>query len=63
MAQVRGFYPDPDGNSLGKYSGSFETIGALVYRGRDTDALREFARRLAFNVLIGNGDAHLKIGR
>jgi serine/threonine-protein kinase HipA len=60
MAQVRGVYPDPDGNAPGKYSGSFETIGALVYRGRDTDALGEFARRLAFNVLIGNGDAHLK---
>lgn len=54
MAQVRGFYPDD------KYSGTFETIGALVYRRRDVDALREFARRLAFNILIGNGDAHLK---
>lgn len=54
MAQVRGFYPDH------KYSGSFETIAALVYRRRDVEALREFARRLAFNVLIGNGDAHLK---
>ncbi|MCG6863658.1 MAG: type II toxin-antitoxin system HipA family toxin [Chromatiaceae bacterium] len=60
MAQVRGVYPDGEGNSPGKYSGSFETIGALVYRGHDTSALREFARRLAFNVLIGNGDAHLK---
>jgi serine/threonine-protein kinase HipA len=54
IAQVRGFYPD------NKYSGSFETVGALVYRGRDVEALREFARRLAFNILIGNGDAHLK---
>lgn len=60
MAQVRGVYPDADGSSPGKYSGSFETIGALLYRGRDTSALQEFARRLAFNVLIGNGDAHLK---
>ncbi len=59
LAQVRGFYPDPH-LSQGKYSGSFETIGALLYRGRDPEALREFARRLAFNVLIGNGDAHLK---
>jgi serine/threonine-protein kinase HipA len=40
--------------------GSFETIAALVYRNRDIEALREFARRLAFNMLIGNGDAHLK---
>jgi len=54
MAQVRGFYPDA------KYLGSFETIAALVYRRRDVEALREFARRLAFNFLIGNGDAHLK---
>lgn len=60
MAQVRGVYPDSDGNSRGKYSGSFDTIAALFYRGRDTSALQEFARRLAFNVLIGNGDAHLK---
>jgi len=54
MAQVRGFYPDA------KYSGTFETVGALVYRQRDINALREFARRLAFNIIIGNGDAHLK---
>ncbi|MGY0776759.1 type II toxin-antitoxin system HipA family toxin [Azospirillum argentinense] len=54
MAQVRGFYPEE------KYSGSFETIAALTYRNHDVDSLREFARRMAFNVLIGNGDAHLK---
>lgn len=54
MAQVRGFYPDA------KYQGSFETVGALTYRGHDVEALREFARRLVFNILIGNGDAHLK---
>lgn len=54
LAQVRGFYPEQ------KYDGTFETIGALIYRGRDTLALREFAKRLAFFILIGNGDAHLK---
>lgn len=54
MAQVRGFYPEE------KYSGSFETIAALTYRNHDVDSLREFARRMVFNVLIGNGDAHLK---
>jgi serine/threonine-protein kinase HipA len=54
FAQVRGFYPDE------RYAGSYETLGALVYRRHDTAALREFARRLAFSVLIGNGDAHLK---
>jgi serine/threonine-protein kinase HipA len=54
LAQVRGFYPDD------KYVGTFETIGALAFRGHDTEALQEFARRLAFNVLIRNGDSHLK---
>jgi serine/threonine-protein kinase HipA len=54
LAQVRGFYADD------KYLGSFETLGNLIYRRRDVEALREFARRLTFNILIGNGDAHLK---
>lgn len=54
FAQVRDVYPDD------KYLGSMETVAALAYRGRDVRALREFARRLAFIVLIGNGDAHLK---
>lgn len=54
LAQVRGFYPEH------KYRGDFETVAALLYRGHDLDALREFARRLTFNLLIGNGDAHLK---
>lgn len=54
LAQVRGFYPEE------KYRGSFETLAALIYRRRDTVSLIEFAKRLAFNILIGNGDAHLK---
>jgi serine/threonine-protein kinase HipA len=54
LAQVRNFYAGD------KYQGNFETVAALLYRGRDTESLREFARRLAFDVLIGNGDAHLK---
>lgn len=54
LAQVKDVYPHE------KYHGSFETIAALVYRGHDLFALREFARRLAFCVMIGNGDAHLK---
>jgi serine/threonine-protein kinase HipA len=54
LAQVRGFYPDD------KYKGTFETVGALIYRRHDTRSLVEFAKRLAFNILIGNGDAHLK---
>lgn len=54
LAQVRGFYADD------KYLGSCETVANLIYRRRDVEALREFSRRLAFNILIGNGDAHLK---
>ena len=54
LAQVRGFWPDK------KYEGSYETVAALVYRNHDSVALREFSRRLMFNILIGNGDAHLK---
>lgn len=54
FAQVRGKYPEE------KYFGTFETLAALIYRGRDIESLREFARRLAFNCIIGNGDAHLK---
>ena len=54
LAQVRGFYSDE------KYAGSFETVGALVYRGHDNRSLREFIRRLTVNLLLGNGDAHLK---
>lgn len=54
FAQVRGFYPQA------KYSGSFETVMNLAYRRIDYASLDEAVRRVAFNVLIGNGDAHLK---
>lgn len=54
MAQVRNVYSER------KYSGNYETIASLIYRGHDVEGLREFARRLAFNILISNGDAHLK---
>jgi serine/threonine-protein kinase HipA len=54
LAQVRNVYPDR------KYTGSFEAVASLVYRRRDLPALAEFARRLAFIVLVTNGDAHLK---
>jgi len=54
LAQVRNFYPE------GKYRGNFETVASLIYRNHDVAALREFARRLTFIILIGNGDAHLK---
>jgi serine/threonine-protein kinase HipA len=54
FAQVRGFYPED------KYSGTFETVLGLCYRGRDSGSLAEGVRRIAFNVCIRNGDAHLK---
>jgi serine/threonine-protein kinase HipA len=54
LAQVKDIYPRE------KYLGSFDTVAALVYRGHDLDSLHEFARRLTFSILIGNGDAHLK---
>src|SRR5262249_20179877 len=40
FAQVRDKYPQA------KYEGSFETVAALAYRGRDLKALHEVARRL-----------------
>lgn len=54
LAQVRNVYPED------KYLGNYETVAALAYRGHDLNSLREFARRLAFTILIANGDAHLK---
>lgn len=54
FAQVRNFVPGR------KYDGSFETLAGLVYRGVDAASLVEFVRRLAFNVLVDNADAHLK---
>ncbi len=54
FAQVRGIYADD------KYHGSFETVAALAYRGRHTDDLHEVARRIGFNLLVRNADAHLK---
>lgn len=54
LAQVRNVYAER------KYLGNYETVASLFYRGHDVGALREFARRLAFDVLITNGDAHLK---
>jgi serine/threonine-protein kinase HipA len=56
LAQVRNVYP----YGGGKYQGTFETVAALIYRRQDLPALREFARRMAFNILVSNGDAHLK---
>jgi serine/threonine-protein kinase HipA len=54
FAQVRDKYPQD------KYQSSFETVAAIAYRGHDLTSLREAARRMAFSMAIGNGDAHLK---
>lgn len=54
LAQVRSLYPSR------KYAGNFETVASLIYRGHDKAALVEFVRRLAFCIVISNGDAHLK---
>lgn len=54
FAQVKGVYADD------KYKGSFETVAALAHRGQHTDDLHEVARRIGFNVLVRNADAHLK---
>ncbi len=54
FAQVRDKYPEA------KYEGTFETVAALAHRGHDVSALAEAVRRIAFCVVIGNGDAHLK---
>lgn len=54
FAQVRDVWPGR------KYEGSYETLAGLVHRGRDVASLQELVRRLAFNVLVGNADGHLK---
>ncbi|MEV5529869.1 type II toxin-antitoxin system HipA family toxin [Streptomyces prunicolor] len=54
FAQVRDKYPQD------KYQSAFETVAAIAYRGHDLASLREAARRIAFSVVVGNGDAHLK---
>ncbi|MFF2186466.1 type II toxin-antitoxin system HipA family toxin [Streptomyces sp. NPDC058155] len=54
FAQVRDKY------ARDKYQSTFETVAALSFRGHDVDSLREAARRIAFSLAVGNGDAHLK---
>ncbi len=57
FAQVRDVYPSPADL---KYQGSYETLAMLVHRGHDDASLRELVRRLAFNAVVDNTDAHLK---
>ena len=55
FAQVFGLFPDD------KYRRrSAANIAAVLWAETDEESIREFVRRLAFTVLIGNGDMHLK---
>ncbi|MGQ7538447.1 type II toxin-antitoxin system HipA family toxin, partial [Streptococcus suis] len=55
FAQVFGVYPED------KYKkASFRNLISVVAAESDHDDIAEFIRRLTFNVLIGNGDMHLK---
>nr|WP_189637068.1 MULTISPECIES: type II toxin-antitoxin system HipA family toxin [unclassified Rhizobium] len=55
FAQVFDVYPED------KYKkASFRNLAAVVAAESDHDDVAEFIRRLTFNVLIGNGDMHLK---
>lgn len=56
FAQVLGQY----GIGEGKYRSTVETTAAIAYRGHDHASIRELVRRTVFNLLAGNGDAHLK---
>lgn len=55
FAQVFGIYPEQ------KYRrASYGSLARVLWLECGEEAVLEFARRLAFTVLIGNGDAHLK---
>ena len=56
FAQVKNIYP----YNNAKYEGNFETVASLAYRQFDSESLLEFVRRHTLNILISNGDAHLK---
>lgn len=48
------------GAGQNKYCSNVQTVAGLAYRGGDRDSLHEMVRRTVFNLLVGNGDAHLK---
>lgn len=55
FAQVFGVYPE------NKYQrASYGSIARVLWLEAGEEAVAEYARRLVFNVLIGNADAHLK---
>lgn len=55
FAQVFGIYPQRKHERA-----SYRTIAEVLWRQTGQTGLVEFVRRLMFNVLIGNGDMHLK---
>lgn len=55
FAQIFNVYPDK------KYGrASFRNIASVIWRELGIEGIQDFIRRLIFNVLIGNGDMHLK---
>lgn len=60
FAQVLDRWTTEPHHSGEKYASSFATVLAIAYRGHDEASLVEATRRVAFNAMIGNGDAHLK---
>lgn len=55
FAQVFGLYPD---NKYG--SRSYSNVAAVLWAETGAEGAYEFVRRVAFSVLIGNADMHLK---
>ena len=54
FAQIFEVFPDD------KYSGSFSDVARVIASECDQEDIEEFIRRLTFNLIIGNGDMHLK---
>lgn len=55
FAQIFGLFPEK------KYkSASYRNIAEVIWSEVGEEGIREFIRRLVFNILIGNGDMHLK---
>ncbi len=55
FAQILGVYPDKKYNNA-----SYRNIAKVIWLETGEEGIIEFIRRFIFNVLIGNGDMHLK---
>lgn len=60
FAQVLNRWTEPTRHTQDKYRSKFETVAGISYRGHDLKSLAETVRRISFNAVIGNSDAHLK---